>query len=257
MIVLDLAWWVGAGWFAAWVVLPFAALSPLGVLPALAGGVVLAPWSSLLGVTLVHRLLPASEPGRFSPGQAGWVRWALKQWAPSLYLTVFQPVFGQSERFLRLALRAFGATLGEGALITSRTVVREPHHVHVGARSVVGEYVHLATSYQPRRGMLIVGRITIGDDVMISAYTHIAPGATIGSGCVVEHAARIGGATRIGGNTRVGAGAAIYNQVVIGAGVTIGKCCVVLSGARIEDGAEIPDGTVVPASGLAFATGNV
>lgn len=245
-MLLDLLWWLGGAWFAAWVLLPFALIAPLGPVAGVLAGTLLAPWSALVGMATLHRALPASRPGTFRlPGGAGAVRWALKQWAPSLYLTVFQPVCGQSERFLRLALRAFGATLGPHALLTSRTIVREPHHVHVGAGSLVGEYAHLICSYQPRRGVLVVGPITIGDDVLIGAYSHIAPQVRIGSGSRLEHAVAIGAHSIVGPNTRIGAGTAVYNNVRIGANVTIGKACLVPSGTQLADGTRIPDGTVV------------
>ena len=180
------------------------------------------------------------------------MRWALKQWAPSLYLTVFQPVFGQSERFLRLALRAFGATLGADALVTSRTIVREPHHVHIGAGSLVGEYAHLVCSYQVRRGVLVVGRITIGDDVLIGAYSHLGPGVRIGSGSRLEYAVTIGAHSIVGPNTRIGAGTAVYSGVRIGSDVTIGKGCLVPPGTHLADGSRIPDGTVVRSNGASL-----
>ena len=154
---------------------------------------------------------------------------------------------------MRLALRAFGATLGRDALLTSRTIVREPHHIEVGAGSLVGEYAHLICSYQPRRGVLVVGRITIGADVLIGAYSHIAPGVRIGSGSRLEHGVRIGAHTTVGTNTRIGAGTAIYNGVRIGSDVIIGKACLVPSGTELADGTRIPDGTVVRPPKPAFA----
>jgi acetyltransferase-like isoleucine patch superfamily enzyme len=252
-MVLDFCWWLGGAWFAAWVTLPFALIAPLGPVAGVLAGVLLAPWSALVGMAALHRVLPASRPGTFRlPGDAGAVRWALKQWAPSLYLTVFQPVCGQSERFLRLALRAFGATLGRDALLTSRTIVREPHHLQVGAGSLVGEYAHLICSYQPRRGVLVVDTITIGDDVTIGGYTHLGPGVRIGSGSRIEHGVRIGAHSIVGPNTRIGAGTAAYNGVRIGADVTIGKGCLLPSGTHVADGSCIPDGTVVRSTGGAL-----
>jgi acetyltransferase-like isoleucine patch superfamily enzyme len=245
-MLFDLLWWLGGVWFATWTLLPFALIEPLGPVAGALAGTVLAPWSALVGMALLHRALPASRPGTFRlPGGIGSLRWAVKQWAPSLYLTVFQPVCGQSERFLRLALRAFGATLGRDALLTSRTIVREPHHLRVGAGTLVGEYAHLICSYQPRRGVLVVGPIVIGDDVLIGGYCHIAPHVRIGSGSRLEHGVRIGANTSVGPNTRIGAGTAVYNNVRIGADVTIGKGCLVPSGTEIPDSTRIPDGTAL------------
>ncbi|MGH7672988.1 MAG: DapH/DapD/GlmU-related protein [Gemmatimonadales bacterium] len=248
MLILELLWWAGWAWCAAWVALPLLALPLLGPVLGVAAWAVLAPWTALLGMAALHHVLPRSEPGTFRlPGDSGSVRWALKGWAPSLYLTLFQPLFFTSRFFQLIALRAFGARLGRGAWLTSRTIAREPHHLRVGARTLVGEYAHLACSFQPRLGVLVVADIVIGDDSLVGGYSHLAPGVTIGSRCVLEHAVAVGARTTIGDDSRIGAGTAIYNAVRIGRGVRIGKNCLIPSGAVIADGAQIPDGAVVTA----------
>jgi UDP-3-O-[3-hydroxymyristoyl] glucosamine N-acyltransferase len=256
-MLITACWWLGWTYFAAWLALPLVLLPLVGAPAGVVLWAVAAPWSALLGMAAAHRLLPASRSGTFKPGRdGGALRWGFKQWAPSLYLTVFQPVFFQSEWFARVALRAFGATLGPGAVVTSRAVVREPHLVRLGAGSLVGEYAHLIGSYQPRRGVLIVGRIHIGNDVLIGAYSRIAPGARIGSGSLIEHGVAIGPQTTIGERARIGAGSAIYSAARVGADVTIGKHCVVPSGSVIPDGAIIPDGTIVARAAPAAQPGS-
>ena len=245
MLILDLLWWIGWAWFAAWIALPLVAVPLLGIVPGFVVWAVLAPWSALLGMATLHRVLPDSEPGTFRlPGDGGGVRWALKAWAPSLYLTLFQPLCFTSRFFQLFALRVFGARLAPGAWLTSRTIVREPHHVRIGLRSLIGEYAHLICSYQPRPGLLIVAAITVGDDSLVGGHTHLAPGVTIGSRCVIEHAVAIGARTHIGDDSRIGAGTTIYNAARIGRGVFVGKNCLIPSGAIIADGTRVPDGTV-------------
>ena len=248
MTGLDLLWWVGWAWFASWAALPLALTPFIGTAAGLVAWAVLTPFTSLLGMTLLHRLLPASDPGTFQLfADRGSMRWAMKGWAPSVYLTVFQPIMFQSTGFQRLTLRAFGARMAPGALMTSRTIVREPHHVQLGASTLVGEFVHLICSYQPRPGLLVVDRIEIGDHVLVGAYSHVGPGVRIGPRCLLEYAVRVGAHTTVGEGTRIGAGTSIYNSVRIGAGVSIGKGCLIPSGAVIPNGARVPDGTVVHA----------
>jgi len=245
-MLLDVCWWLGALYCAAWVALPLALIPVAGAPAALLLWPVLAPWSALAGLSAAHRLLPRSAPGTYRVGRdAGALCWAAKQWAPSLFLTVFQPVFGQSERFLRLALRAFGARLGPRAHVTSRTILREPHHVRLGADTLIGEYAHLIASYQPRTGILVVAPLSIGDGTMVGGYTQIGPGTRIGSACVIGHDVRIAAQVTIGNRTRIGAGTSIYNLARIGSGARIGKGCFIPAGAVIEDGARIPDGTIL------------
>jgi acetyltransferase-like isoleucine patch superfamily enzyme len=195
----------------------------------------------------VHRLLPRSEPGRFRLfADRGSVRWALKGWAPSVYLAVFQPVCFMSEGFQRLVLRAFGARLGPGALVTSRTIIREPHHVRIGAATLVGEFAHLASSYQPRPKLLIVDDIVIGDDVLVGAHSLVAAGARVGNRCILEHAVSIGAHVTIGDDVHIGGGSTLYTGVRVGDGAVIGKGCIIPAGSMIPAGAVIPDGTVLP-----------
>jgi carbonic anhydrase/acetyltransferase-like protein (isoleucine patch superfamily) len=246
MLILDALWWAGLAWCAAWAALPLVAVPVAGPVAGFVIWAVLAPWTALAGTALAQRLLPRSEPGTYRlPGDPGATRWALSGWAPSVYLTLFQPLFFNSRGFQRLVLAALGARLGPGAWVTSRTVIREPHHVRIGAGSLVGEYAHLVSSYQPRPGLLLVGDITIGDDTLIGAYTHVGPGAAIGSGCTVGHGVALGGWTTVGDGVRIGAGTTVYNRVRIGADAEIGKNCFIPTGAVIERGARVPDGTVL------------
>ena len=246
MILLDLLWWLGWAWFVAWTALPLALLPWLGPAGGVIAWAVLAPWSSLLGMTAVHRLLPAGASGRhrmFSDPAS--VQWALKGWAPGLYLTVFQPVFFLSPAFQRVALRAFQARIGPGTSVTSRTILREPHRVRIGRGSVIGEYAHLVTSFQPRPRVLVVGEIEIGNDVLIAGYCHLAMEVRIGSGVVLEHEVRVGPGCEIGSAARVGQGTRLCARVQVGAGAVVGRGCLVLAGTVIPEGARVPDGTVL------------
>jgi len=249
VIALDLLWWVGWLYFAAWVALP---LTLVGVVGPVLGGmawVLLAPWSALIGMASAHRLLPVAEEGIFELfADRGSTRWALKGWAPAVYLTVFQPVFFLTPSFQRVALRAFGSRLGAGAQVTTRTSIREPHLIEIGRDSLVGEFAHLACSYQPRPGLLVVAGIRIGDGVLIGAHSVLCAGCRVGARSIVEYHVSIGAHTTIGEDCRIGAATLILNKVRVGRGAHIGKSCVIASGAVVPDGARLPDGTVWPTS---------
>jgi carbonic anhydrase/acetyltransferase-like protein (isoleucine patch superfamily) len=255
VIALDLMWWVGWAYFAACVALPVALVRYLGPVAGAVAWALLAPWSALLGMAIAHRLLPPIQEGVFRPfADRGSVRWALKGWAPAVYLTVFQPVFFLSPRFQRIALRAFGARLAHGAWVTSRTILHEPHLVTIGRDSVVGEYAHLACSFQPRVGTLIVAGIHVGDDVLIGAHAVLGAGCRVGDRSVIEYRASVGAHASIGEDARVGAVTFIGNRVRIGRGVRIGKGCLIRTGAVIQDGARLADGTVWPVASASAGT---
>lgn len=246
MIRFDLLWWVGWGWFVAWIAAPLLLLPQLGPVLGLLIWAMLMPWSGLVGMAGLHRLLPDADTGTFRMFcDEGSVRWAIKSWAPSTYLTLFQPLFFTSEGFQRLALRAFGARIGPGALVTSRTVLREPHRLRLGARSLIGEYVHLVNAFQPRLKCLVIGDIEIGADVLVGAHSVLAPSVRIGDRCVLEYAVVVGPGCTIGDDARIGAGTTLHARVRVGAGARVGKGCMVLPDTVIPDGAVIPPGAVI------------
>jgi acetyltransferase-like isoleucine patch superfamily enzyme len=257
MMMLEFLWWVGWAYFAAWAALPLALVPVVGPMAGVIAWALLAPWSALVGMATAHRLLPASEEGTFQLFQdRGSVRWALKGWAPSVYFTVFQPVFFLSPGFQRIALRAFGARLGARAQVTSRTSIREPHLIELGRDSLVGEFAHLVCSYQPRPRTLVVAGIRIGDGVLIGAYCKLGAGCRVGARSTVEHSVSIGAHTTIGEDTRIGAGSFIRNRVRVGSRVRIGKQCSIAFGAAIPDDARLPDGTAWPATVALARTGS-
>ena len=250
MTRFDVLWWVGLAYFAIWLALPLLAFPLLGPLPGMVIWVLLAPWSALIGMAALDRLLPESPSGTFAMfADEGSVRWALKGWAPSVYLAVFQPVCFLSEGFQRLVLRAFGAHLERGALVTSRTIIREPHRVRLGADCLVGEDVHLLCAYQPRPKVLVVDEIEIGARTMIGGRCLLAPGARVGSDSLLEYCVALGAGSTIGAGSRIGANTSIYNRVRIGDDVRIGKRCLILSGTVVPDGARIPADTTLGQGG--------
>jgi acetyltransferase-like isoleucine patch superfamily enzyme len=245
---LDLLWWIGWIYLAGCIALPLALLPLAGPLPGAVIWLTCAPWTALAGAALVHRLLPAARTGTFRMfADEGSVQWALKSWAPTLYLTLFQPVFFLSPGFQRLSLKAFGARLGAGAVVTSRTSIREPHHVRIGAGAVVGEHVHFVCAYQPRPRLLVVGDITIGAGALIGGYAHITAGAVIGARVILEHGVGIGPGVQIGEDSRIGAGSMLYRRVRVGRGARIGRGCIIAGGTIVPDGAHVPDGAVLGA----------
>jgi len=245
VILLEILWWTGLGWFGAWAALPLALVPLVGPVAGVAAWVVLAPWTALIGMAGLHRLLPGCEPGRYRMfADRGAVRWALTGWAPSVYLTVFQPLCFLSPAFQRIALRAFGARLGPGAKVTSRTSIREPFLLRLGRGAFVGEFAHLVCAYQPRAGMLHVDTIEIGDDVLVGAHAVVAAGTRIGDRAVIEFGVAIAAHVTVGADARIGASTQLFNGARIGDGAVVGKGCLILAGAVVPPGVRVPDGAV-------------
>ena len=241
----ELLWWVGWAYAAAWAALPLALLHWLGPWPVAVLWALLAPWTTLFGLAIAHRLLPPVVPGTYRMFRdPGSVHWAMRTWAPSVAMTLLQPLFFLSRTFSGIALRALGATLGEGAWVTSRTILHEPHLVRLGRGAVAGEYSHFITSYQVRPGLLVVGSIEIGDDAMIAGYVRLGAGARIGARTIVEYDASVGPRVSVGEDSRIGGQAVLYTGCTIGSRVRLGKGCSVLAHAVVPDDTRVPDNTV-------------
>jgi acetyltransferase-like isoleucine patch superfamily enzyme len=248
MSALDAAWWIGWAYFVSWTLSPVLIIAPTSFTGLLLC-IVLAPWTALAGMAALHATMPHGRRGHYTLfADRGSILWAVRGWAPSLYLTVFQPVCFTCNGFQRLILRAFGARIGADALMTSRTVAREPHRLQIGARTLIGEYAHLVCSFQPRPRLLIVADIVIGADTLVGAHSVIGAGSRIGDRCVLEFGVVVSSFVDIGDDSRLGAQTTIHAGARIGARVRIGKRCLVTSGAVVPDDTVVADNVVVRAS---------
>lgn len=127
-------------------------------------------------------------------------------WIVQATLFAWSPQFMYSWR--RLILRLFGAKIGVGALIRPTVRVTYPWKITIGDNSWIGDDVVLyslgeinigANTVISQKSYLCTGThnyssvsfdiyampITIGDQVWIATDVFVAPGLTIGDGCVI------------------------------------------------------------------------
>lgn len=136
--------------------------------------------------------------------------WLLVEW---LFVTNSLQI---SSKVRILALRAFGATIGDGVIMRQRIRVKFPWRLTVGDRSWIGEGVWIHNQ----------GELTIGSDTVISQESFLTTGS---------HDIR---ATMD----------LVIKPVRIGNGVWVTSRCMVLSGVEIGDNAVILPGSVVDRS---------
>lgn len=91
-------------------------------------------------------------------------------------------------------------------------------------------------------------RAEIGHGNFIDIGVSIAPGAKVGSHCVLHAKATIGVGTNIGSFVQIGAGSQVNPGVVVEDEVFIGSGVVIVSGVSIGKGARVGAGSVVVAS---------
>lgn len=150
-----------------------------------------------------------------APGErASWdrPRIVVFLWAAVEILVLSNP-WQPSSKLRRIALRAFGATVGSGVVIRPRTRVRFPWKLTIGDRSWIGEGVWLHNQAQ----------ISIGSDAVISQEAFLTTGS---------HAIR----------TDMGL---LLSPIVIDDGVWVTSRCIVLGGSIIGRSSVIAPGEVV------------
>jgi putative colanic acid biosynthesis acetyltransferase WcaF len=136
--------------------------------------------------------------------------WLLVEW-------IFVTNSLQISSALRIkALRAFGATIGEGVIMRQRIRIKFPWRLTIGDRCWIGEGVWIHNQ----------GELTIGADTVISQESFLTTGS---------HDLR---ATMD----------LVIRPVRIGSGVWVTSRCMVLSGVEIGDNAVILPGSVVDRS---------
>src|ERR1019366_5693579 len=96
--------------------------------------------------------------------------------------------------------------------ITSRTIVTDFRKMHVGSGSLVGEYVHLIASYQPKPHILVVDDIYIGKNSFIGGYARIGAGTRIGDHTLVQMDVGISFNCLVGNRVSIGTFTRVYNN---------------------------------------------
>ncbi len=136
--------------------------------------------------------------------------WLLVEW---IFVTNSLQI---SSKLRIMALRSFGATIGEGVIMRQRIRVKFPWRLTIGERCWIGEGVWIHNQ----------GELSIGADTVVSQESFLTTGS---------HDIR--------SNMNL-----VIKPVRIGNGVWITSRCMVLSGVEIGDNALILPGSVVDRS---------
>lgn len=89
-----------------------------------------------------------------------------------------------------LYLRMLGAKIGKGAVIFSRNVPACPDLLTVGDNSVIHKNSFFLC-YRARPGVIETGRVTLGNNVLVSENTTLDIGSSMGNGTQLGHASAL------------------------------------------------------------------
>ncbi|SEJ50911.1 DapH/DapD/GlmU-related protein [Demequina mangrovi] len=162
------------------------------------------------------RTQPPVIPLADAPGErAAWGRspaviaaWMLVEWL--LVTNALQP----SSRLRVAALRAFGATIGDGVVFRQRTRVKLPWRLEIGDHCWIGEGVWIHNQDQ----------VTIGHDAVVSQDTMLTTGS---------HAHRRDMAL-ITRPLVIEPGVWVTSRCIVTGGVTLGRSCLVGPGSVVS-----------------------
>jgi putative colanic acid biosynthesis acetyltransferase WcaF len=144
-----------------------------------------------------------------------------------LWWLVQSTLFAMSPQFMfgwrRFLLKAFGAKVGDGALIRPSVRVTYPWKVKIGDRVWIGDHVELYS----------LGEIELGDDVVVSQKSYL---------CAANHDYSKPTFDMIDKKITVHNQAWLATDVFVAPGVTIGRGALI--GARSSVFSDMPEGMI-------------
>ena len=124
------------------------------------------------------------------------------------------------------AMVVIGTSAQDDILTTSehRPEVKHTNSINIGSRNVIREFstVH--------RGL--ISDTTLGDDIYLMSYSHIAHDCRIGNFVKVANAVQIAGFTTVGDYSYLGLSAVIHQFIVIGKASMVGMNSAVIKSVR-------------------------
>lgn len=234
MLLLTLAWPASGG-------LAVAALV-VGLPLALFAGFLL-----LMGLATIYgRCFENTPNGHFRMFRDRGARlWAFNNAVPTLYMRWFQSTVFLNDDLRHLMLRAFKCDVDRTASIPSSALLGEFCNLHIGARSVIGEYAVLTAASQLKPKLLVVRDIHIGEDVLVGGRSALMGGVHIGDRTRLGADVFVSIQSQIGSDCAIGLATQIDSRCKIGNNVKIGAFTVILAGTVIGDDAVIEAGATV------------
>ncbi len=155
-----------------------------GRLPALAVAagafVVMPPLVLLLSIAVKWIVI-----GRFKPGDHPlWGAYFFRWWFVRRFLAIVPVQFLAGTPMMRVYYRLLGARIGPGAFLDLNEI-DAPDLVDIGAGAILSEGALLATT-SVERGLLRIGRATVGERAFVGTMGVVGRDSRIGDGAVLE-----------------------------------------------------------------------
>ena len=139
--------------------------------------------TALIVFGIIERLLIIGfKPGRYSTDSGVFARWLIYS---GLHVTLLYMVlpFMSGTPFAKIFYRILGCKIGKNVFINTKGL-HDSYLLEIGDNVVIGGDSNINCHIFEGKE-LILGRVKIGSNTLISANTYIMPGATIGKNCNV------------------------------------------------------------------------
>jgi len=136
---------------------------------------------SLIVFGIFERLLVIGfKPGRYSVNSGVFARWLIYSGLHVILLNMVLP-YVSGTVFAKIFYRILGCKIGKNVFINTRGL-HDSYLLEIGDNVVIGGDANI-TCHIFEGNELILGKVKIGSNTLISAETYIMPGVEIGSYC--------------------------------------------------------------------------
>jgi len=189
---------------------------------------------------LCRILVPELKEGNFKSNSRQFVYWRINWHFYSYVFLFFRRYLYYSKIIRYIFLRLMRVNITFSTYFAEMVDIQDANNlISIGKNSGLGTEVLLATHLLMGNDILIFRKITIGDNVLVSARGCLAPGVTIGNNV------NIGFNTMISLNANIGDGTKVGSNVLIDNNAKIGKNCKIGQHVIIPQNSVVPDNTVI------------
>jgi UDP-3-O-[3-hydroxymyristoyl] glucosamine N-acyltransferase len=188
--------------------------------------------------------VPKLKEGNFKANSKQFIFWRINWHFYSYVFLFFRRYLFYSKTLRYVFLRLMRVNITFSTYFAEMVDMQDANNlIKIGKNSGLGTEVLLATHLMLSNEVLVFRKITIGDNVLISARACLAPGATIGNNVIIGFNTMLSLKVSIGNGTKVGSNVLIDNNVKIGNNCKIGQHVIIPQNSVVPDNTIIEDFT--------------
>jgi acetyltransferase-like isoleucine patch superfamily enzyme len=187
---------------------------------------------------------PKLKEGNFKINSKQFLYWRINWHFYSYVFLFFRRYLYYSKTIRYVFLRLMRVNITFSTYFAEMVDIQDANNlISIGKNSGLGTEVLLAAHLLLGRDVIVFRKITIGDNVLISARGCLAPGVTIGDNVIIGFNTLISLNVSIGAGSKVGSNVLIHNNAKIGKNCKIGQHVIIPQDSIVLDNTVIKDFT--------------